>query len=129
MGIAELFKEDDRIEITVSQLFKVLKEAAKADLFRNGVKNRVPYAQILQVMDGSDEALVKDDSLDEPMWHDAKKDPPKRTGIYYGKKDNTNSMWLCNYMDGKWTLSDVIPPQEIDIIQWAEYTAFSSDES
>lgn len=36
----------------------------------------------------------------ENLWHDAKMNPPKIPGLYYGKKDDTNSMWLCKYRDG-----------------------------
>lgn len=123
MGLVEAFKEDDRMQITVNQLYGLVKEAGRADLFRNGVKNRVPYEHILQVLDGNAEALVKPKG---PIWHDAKTDPPKTPGLYYGKKDDTNSMWLCNYRDGKWEM-DGGYSTEIDIVRWAEYTAFTSE--
>lgn len=61
----------------------------------------------------------------ENLWHNAKTDPPKNPGLYYGRKDNTNSMWLCRYRDGVWVL-DMYPEQEMPIVQWAEYTSFSS---
>lgn len=61
----------------------------------------------------------------QPIWHDAKTDPPKTPGLYYGKKDDTNLMWLCKYRDGKWVL-DAYPETEMKIIRWAEYTAFRS---
>jgi len=118
MGIGE-----ERIEITVSQLYELVKEAARADLFRNGVKNRVPFSYILSILDGEDSALKA------PVWHDVKTDPPKTPGQYYGKKDDTNSMWLCNYRDGRWTLVDymAIPGREMEmkIVQWAEYGEFA----
>lgn len=60
---------------------------------------------------------------EEQLWHDAKTDPPKTPGLYYGKKDATNSMYACQYRDGVWVLS-VYPQQKIDIVQWADYTAF-----
>ena len=59
----------------------------------------------------------------ETLWHDAKTDPPKTPGLYYGAVDDTNSMWLCNYRDGKWTL-ELYPKQKMKIIRWAEYAAF-----
>lgn len=58
MGIMDAFKEEDRVEITVSQLYGLVKEAGRADLFRNGVKNKIPYAHILCMMDGNADALV-----------------------------------------------------------------------
>ena len=60
---------------------------------------------------------------EEQLWHDAKTDPPKTPGLYYGKKDDTNSMYACQYRDGVWVL-DMYPQQKMDIVQWADYTAF-----
>ena len=60
---------------------------------------------------------------EEQLWHDAKADPPKTPGLYYGKKDDTNSMYACRYRDGVWVL-DMYPKQRMDIVQWADYTAF-----
>ncbi len=34
MGIMDVFREDDRMQITVTQLFELAKEAGRADLFR-----------------------------------------------------------------------------------------------
>jgi len=68
---------------------------------------------------------LRDQVEAENLWHDAKTNPPKTPGMYYGKKDDTNSMWLCNYRDGVWTL-DSYPEHRMNIIQWAEYTAFTS---
>ena len=60
---------------------------------------------------------------EDQLWHDAKTDPPKTPGLYYGKKDDTNSMYACRYRDGVWVL-DMYPRQKMDIVQWADYTAF-----
>ena len=60
------------------------------------------------------------------LWHDAKTDPPKTPGLYYGKKDDTNSMYACQYRDGVWVL-DMYPQQKMDIMQWADYTAFARE--
>lgn len=124
MGFMDAFKEEDRMQITVTQLYGLVKEAGRADLFRNGVKNRVPYDHILQVLDGDSQALTKDA---EPIWHDAKTDPPKTPGLYYGKKDDTNSMWLFKFRDGKWMMDGACLDTEMDIVQWAEYTSFASE--
>ena len=59
----------------------------------------------------------------DQLWHDAKTDPPKTPGLYYGKKDDTNSMYACQYRDGVWVL-DMYTQQKMDIVQWADYTAF-----
>ena len=60
---------------------------------------------------------------EDQLWHDAKTDPPKTPGLYYGKKDDTNSMYACQHRDGVWVL-DTYPQQKMDIVQWADYTAF-----
>ena len=60
---------------------------------------------------------------EDQLWHDAKTDPPKTPGLYYGKKDDTNSMYACQYRDGVWVL-DTYPQQKMDIVQWVDYTAF-----
>lgn len=64
MGIIDAFSKEDRAELTVSQLYSLLKEAGRADLFRNGVKNKVPYEHILLVMDGDASALVEEEATD-----------------------------------------------------------------
>ena len=63
---------------------------------------------------------------EEQLWHDAKTDPPKTPGLYYGKTDDTNSMYACQYRDGVWVL-DMYPQQKMEIVQWADYTAFVQD--
>ena len=60
---------------------------------------------------------------EERLWHDAKTDPPTKPGLYYGKKDDTNSMYACRYRDGVWVLN-MYPQTKMDIVQWADYTAF-----
>ncbi len=68
---------------------------------------------------------LRDQVEAENLWNDAITNPPKSPGLYYGKKDDTNSMWLCRYRDGVWTI-DSYPEHRMGIIQWAEYTAFTS---
>ena len=68
-------------------------------------------------------AALRHQIWEDQLWHDAKTDPPKTPGLYYGKKDDTNSMYACQYRDGVWVL-DTYPQQKMDIVQWADYTAF-----
>ena len=68
-------------------------------------------------------SALRHQEWEEQLWHDAKSDPPKTPGLYYGKKDATNSMYACQYRDGVWVL-DMYPQQMMDIVQWADYTAF-----
>ena len=64
---------------------------------------------------------------EDKLWHDAKTDPPKTPGLYYGKKDDTNSMYPCLYRDGIWVL-DAYPQTKMDIVKWADYTAFVKED-
>ena len=68
-------------------------------------------------------AALRHQIWEDQLWHNAKTDPPKTPGLYYGKKDDTNSMYPCLYRDGVWVLS-MYPKQKIDVVQWADYTAF-----
>ena len=71
-------------------------------------------------------AALRHQIWEDQLWHDAKTDPPKTPGMYYGKKDDTNSMYPCLYRDGIWVLSGY-PQQKMDIVQWADYTAFARE--
>ena len=64
---------------------------------------------------------------EDQLWHDAKTDPPKTPGLYYGKKNDTNSMYPCLYRDGIWVL-DAYPQTKMDIVKWADYTAFVKED-
>lgn len=85
-----------------------------------------PHIHLAEALEMAIEALKRVE-WEDTLWHDAKKDPPKTPGIYYGKKDDTNSMYSVNYRNGVWTL-DCYPDQKMDILQWAEYAAFSREE-
>lgn len=54
-----------------------------------------------------------------PIWKYVEKELPECDGIYYGKKDNTNSMWKVIFKNNEWYLSGY-PDQKIDIIKWTE---------
>lgn len=81
-----------------------------------------PHIKLKEALDVALSAL-RHQIWEDQLWHDAKTDPPKTPGLYYGKKDDTNSMYLCQYRDGIWKL-DMYPNCKIDIVQWADYTAF-----
>lgn len=52
MGILDTFKEEDRATVTVSQLYKTLREAAKVELLMNAVRCDVPNRYIAAMADG-----------------------------------------------------------------------------
>ena len=87
---------------------------------------RKSYPNVPQFMEALGMALtaLRHQRWEDQLWHNAKTDPPKTPGLYYGKKDDTNSMYACQYRDGVWVL-DMYPQQKMDIVQWANYTAFA----
>lgn len=103
-------------------------EAIKALRLERGIEingNAVRVSEFLQGLDVAISALRHQIWKDQ-LWHDAKTDPPKTPGLYYGKKDDTNFMYACQYRDGVWVL-DMYPQQKMEIVQWADYTAFARE--
>lgn len=86
----------------------------------------VDYSKIIETLEFAAAAL-RHQIWEEKLWHDAKTDPPKTPGLYYGKKDDNNSMYPCRYRDGIWVL-DAYPQTKMDIVKWADYTAFAKEE-
>ena len=86
----------------------------------------VDYSKIIETLEVAAAAL-RHQIWEEKLWHDAKTDPPKTPGLYYGKKDDTNSMYPCLYRDGIWVL-DAYPQTKMDIVKWADYTAFVKED-
>lgn len=86
----------------------------------------VDYSKIIETLEFAATAL-RHQIWEEKLWHDAKTDPPKTPGLYYGKKDDTNSMYPCLYRDGIWVL-DAHPQTKMDIVKWADYTAFVKED-
>lgn len=54
-----------------------------------------------------------------PIWKDVNEELPECEGIYYGKKDDTNSMWKVIFRNNEWYLSGY-PEHKIDVIKWTE---------
>lgn len=52
MGIMDAFKEEDRATVTVSQLYRMMREAAKTELLMNAVRCDVPNRYIAAMADG-----------------------------------------------------------------------------
>lgn len=86
----------------------------------------VDYSKIIETLEFAAAAL-RHQIWEEKLWHNAKTDPPKTPGLYYGKKDDTNSMYPCLYRDGIWVL-DAYPQTKMDIVKWADYTAFVKED-
>lgn len=52
MGIMDAFKEEDRATVTISQIYRMLREAAKTELLMNAVRCDVPNRYIAAMADG-----------------------------------------------------------------------------
>jgi len=114
--------------MTTEEAIKILERAESYAGIRyiNGVETPYVTPCLLKAIDFALAALRAQQEA-KNLWHDAKTNPPKDPGLYYGRKDATNSMWLCRYRDGVWVL-DMYPEQEMPIVQWAEYASLLSEE-
>ena len=100
-------------------------ETTKEELV--GIKG---YAAMMKVVDEAcilAIAALREQEERESVWHDAKDNPPKKSGLYYGKRDDTDSMYLFQYRDGVWTL-DAYPETRMHVIKWAYYNAFVQEQ-
>ena len=71
MGIMDAFKEEDRATVTVSQLYRMLREAAKTELLMNAVRCDVPNRYIAAMADGKyPEMLVPETQQPEAHTED-----------------------------------------------------------
>ena len=50
MGIADVFDKEDRVEVTFTVFYKLMRESAKAELIYNAVKNDVPNRYIVSML-------------------------------------------------------------------------------
>lgn len=81
-----------------------------------------PHIKIKKALDLAIQAL-KEKQEREQIWHT---EPPLKEGLYYGKTDETNSMYPVRYKDGKWYLSTCCG-HEMEIIKWAYWGSFVSE--
>lgn len=52
MGIMDAFNPEDRVQVTFSDFYALMKQSVKADLMMNGVKNKIDYDAIYTMMMG-----------------------------------------------------------------------------
>lgn len=57
MGLSDVFGAEERINVPFSQLFEVLKTAAKAELIENAVECNVPNEHINSMLKGANELI------------------------------------------------------------------------
>lgn len=52
MGLADAFGKEDRVEVTFSDFYRLVRESAKAELLMNAVKCDVPHRHIREMATG-----------------------------------------------------------------------------
>jgi NTP pyrophosphatase (non-canonical NTP hydrolase) len=57
MGFLDTFTPEDRVQLKVTDLFTLMKVAAKSELFMNAAINHVPYEHIIAIMTGKCDKL------------------------------------------------------------------------
>lgn len=58
MGLADAFGKEDRVNVTFSDFYKLMKESARAELMMNAVNCNVPHRFIRETMTGKSEEPV-----------------------------------------------------------------------
>ena len=59
MDLLEAFAPEDRLEVTFSNFYRFMREAAKTEIMENGIKTRVPHEYIEMMLTG--EVIESDD--------------------------------------------------------------------
>lgn len=57
MTLADAFSKEDRVNVTYSNFYKLMKEAAKAELIANAVNCNVPHRYMREMLTGSPEEI------------------------------------------------------------------------
>lgn len=55
MGLVDAFSKEDRVQVTFSDFYRLMKEATKAELVMNAVNCNVPHRYIRETMTGKSE--------------------------------------------------------------------------
>jgi hypothetical protein len=55
MGIMDAFNREDRVEVTFSTFYSMMRESAKAELMANAIKCDVPHRFIRETLSGQSE--------------------------------------------------------------------------
>lgn len=52
MGLMDALNPEDRISVTFTDFYRLVKQSAKAELMMNGIKNKVDHDAIYTIMTG-----------------------------------------------------------------------------
>lgn len=64
MGLADTFSREDRVEVTFSDFFKIVKQAAQKETVMNGVNCNVPHEYIREMATGQKEEPKEVEALE-----------------------------------------------------------------
>jgi hypothetical protein len=57
MGLMDAFNREDRVEVTFSDFYALMRESAKAELMANAIRCNVPHRFIRETMSGKSEEV------------------------------------------------------------------------
>lgn len=60
MGLVDVFGKEDRVEVTFSAFYDLIREGAKAELIMNAVNCDVPHQYIREMTTGENEVLLNE---------------------------------------------------------------------
>ena len=63
MGLVDAFSREDRVEVTFSDFYRIMRESAKSELVMNAVNCNVPHQFIREMATGKSEAVKWEDDL------------------------------------------------------------------
>ena len=52
MGMIDAFNPEDRLQVTYSNFYSLVKQSVRTDLLMNGIKNKLDYDAIYTMMTG-----------------------------------------------------------------------------
>lgn len=88
------------------------------DFFEKIINNEEKYFNdVVQRLANAVDELNKNNET--PIWRSIEDELPEFDGLYYGKKDDTTSMWKVNYRNGEWYLSGY-PEHKMKVIKWTD---------
>ena len=62
MGLVDAFSREDRVAVTFSDFYRIMRESAKSELIMNAVNCNVPHQFIREMATGKSEAVKLEDS-------------------------------------------------------------------
>lgn len=129
--IIGMFSDENINKTYYLEMVNIVEESLKKQneiydkYYQNNSKSNMEYFEkIIDLIVNNQKFLAS--AMDEinkscyiPIWKDVNEELPECEGIYYGKKDDTNSMWKVIFRNNEWYLSGY-PEHKIDIIKWTE---------